>query len=134
MHGVARSAWQALLALLRLDPARVTGWDRLGRAVLTERSRRWRTREEFAAATGLSVRLLADLETGNRDNYLPATLAAVEAALGWSYGTCERVVAGGRVAREMDPALVRLMDAWPHLSPDARALLAELAERALRDR
>jgi hypothetical protein len=105
------------------------GWRRLGSRILSERSRRWRTRDEFATATGLSARLLDDLETGRRDNYQDETLSAVEVALGWMPGTSRRIVQGGRVRREMDPDLVRVFDVWPRLSPDAKRMLAELAER-----
>ena len=80
----------------------------------------------------MSVRVLGDLERGRRANYLDSTLAAIEGSLGWAPGSCERIVAGGRPAREMDPMLSRLLDAWPRLSHDARAMLVELAERALR--
>ncbi len=103
---------------------------RLGRLILHERSRQWRTREEFAHATGLSARLLDDLEAGRRDNYLDATLAAVEITLGWQAGSCLRVVGGGRPRRELDPSLARVIAVWPSLSADARAMLADIAERA----
>lgn len=107
---------------------------RLGERIITERSRRWRTREDFAKATGLSTRLLSDLETGRRSRYQPATLATVEAALGWSPGTCERLAQGGRVRREADPHLTRLLDVWPRLGVEARILLANLAEAVLQQR
>ena len=71
---------------------------------------------------------MADLETGARGNYLGSTLAAVETTLGWAPGTCCRVVEGGRVRREADPMMVRLVDAWQLLSPDARAMLVQMAE------
>ena len=87
----------------------------------------------FSAATGLSTRLLDDLETGRRTNYSDTTLATVEAALGWSPGSCLRIVHGGRARREIDPALQRLMDAWPRLSVDSRKILASLAEAALEE-
>lgn len=106
----------------------VDGWARLGARIMAERSRRWRKRSDFARACGLSVRLLADLETGRRTRYQPSTLAAIEATLGWTAGSCERIVAGGRARREADPSLVRLLDVWPRLSPDARLLLVTLAE------
>ena len=109
------------------------GWQDLGGAIVTERSRRWRSRAAFAAASGISARVLDDLENGNRANYLDSTLAAIEATLGWSQGTCRRVVAGGAIKRDMDSDLVRLMDIWPYLSKDARALLVDMAERARRD-
>ena len=109
------------------------GWARLGARIVAERSRRWRTRRDFAHATGLSPRVLYDLETGRRDRYQPATLAAVESALGWVPGSCLRVVAGVRPRRETDPTLVRLLDVWPRLSPDARLVLVLFAEAATRE-
>lgn len=74
--------------------------------------------------------MLDDLEKGRRANYSEATLAAIEAALGWEPGTCRRVVEGGRVRHEVDPELMRLLDAWRVLTPDARRMLVEIAERA----
>lgn len=109
------------------------GWERLGDTIVTERARRWRSRAAFAKAAGISTRVLDDLENGARTNYLDSTLAAVEATLGWSPGTCRRLVAGGTIRRDMDSDLVRLMDIWPYLSKDARALLVDMAERARRD-
>lgn len=105
------------------------GWVRLGALIRSERSKLWRTRADFSAVTGLSVRLLADLETGARSRYKPETLSTIEGALGWAYGSCDRVVAGGKVIREVDPSLARMHAVWPRLSRDARAMLADLAER-----
>lgn len=101
--------------------------------MLTERSRYWKTREEFSRACGVSARVLDDLETGRRSNYLPSTLAAVDVALGWAPGTCLRVAQGGRVRRQTDPAMTRILGVWPRLSVDARAMLADIAERAARE-
>lgn len=70
------------------------------------------------------------MEKGRRDNYSDATLSAIESALGWEPGTCKRIVAGGKVRRDIDPQVVRLLDAWATLSPDARVLMLELIERA----
>lgn len=106
------------------------GWQRLARRVAAERGRHWRSRAAFAKAAGISSRVVDDIESGRRSNYSEATLAAVEAALGWEAGSCLRVVQGGRVRREVDPTMVRLMDAWVVLSPDARAMLVDIAERA----
>ncbi|GAB3889359.1 hypothetical protein GCM10028802_42200 [Terrabacter terrigena] len=106
---------------------------RLGRRVAAERGRHWRSRAAFARAAGLSKRVVDDLELGRRSNYAETTLAAIEAALGWTPGTCLRVVQGGKVQREVDPSMVRLMDAWVRLPEEARAMLVEIAERAARD-
>jgi hypothetical protein len=70
------------------------------------------------------------VEKGRRSNYSDATLAAIEAALGWEPGTCARIVQGGRVRRAIDPQTMRLLDAWRTLPPEARELLIEMAERA----
>jgi len=110
------------------------GWARLGQRVAQERGRHWRSRSAFARAAGVSRRVLDDVEKGRRDNYSEATLAALEAALGWAPGTCLRVVQGGRVRRKVDPVLVRLLDVWVKLSPDARAMLVEIAERSAEQR
>lgn len=74
------------------------------------------------------------MEKARRSNYSDATLAAIEAALGWAPGTCLRVVQGGRVRRDVDPLMVRLLDVWTTLSPDARAMLVAIAERAAQGR
>jgi transcriptional regulator with XRE-family HTH domain len=110
------------------------GWQRLGREIASERGRHWRSRAAFARASGVSERVIDDIENGNRSNYLDATLAAIEAALGWAPGSCLRIVQGGRVRREHDPLLVRLLDSWRLMSPDARELLVMMAEQAARAR
>ena len=110
------------------------GWARLGRLVATERGRHWRSRNAFARAAGISPRLLGDVEKGRRSNYSDATLAAIEAALGWEPGTSRQVVAGGQVRRDIDPRLLRLLDAWRTLTPEAQELLVAMAEQASRAR
>lgn len=70
------------------------------------------------------------MEKGRRSNYSDATLSAIEAALGWEPGTCLRIVQGGKVRRDIDPQMMRLLDAWRTLPPEARELLVQMAERA----
>ena len=106
------------------------GWGLLAAQIASERSRRWRSRAAFAKAAGVSVRVIDDLERGRRSNYSDATLATVEAALGWEFGSAKRVVQGGRPRRETDPFLAELVEIWPSLSPDARAMLVRLAQYA----
>lgn len=110
------------------------GWARLGKRVAVERGRHWRSRAAFAHAAGLSPRLVGDIENGRRSNYSDATLAAIEAVLGWAPGTCLRVVQGGKVRRDIDLQTMRMLDAWSTLPSEARELLIELAERANRTR
>lgn len=109
-------------------------WQRLGKRVTVERGRYWRSRNAFARAAGISPRLLGDVEKGRRTNYSDATLAAIEAALGWEPGTCLRIVQGGKVRRDIDPQMMRLLDAWRTLPPEARELLVMMAEQATRAR
>lgn len=109
-------------------------WREVGAQIQAERSRRWSTRDEFARASGVSKRVLCDLENGKRGNYTESTLGQVEGALGWEPGEILARAAGRRVDRAPDRELRRIRDAWPNLSTDARRILADLAENALRDR
>lgn len=106
-------------------------WQRLGQRVHDERSRRWRRRRDFATAVGFSEREIAALENAERENIGPDVLAAVEATLGWEVGDAKRVLQGREPRRRMDEATVRLLDVWERLSPDARRLVIEFAERAI---
>lgn len=111
----------------------VDGWERLGRRIVADRSRRWRLQRDFAAATGLSARVLSDLENGRRTRYHPETLAVVEERLGWAHGSCERVVNGLEpTPADVDPDLGVIIAAWPRLAPELRRILAELARLAQR--
>ncbi len=63
------------------------------------------TRGHLARATGLSYRLLGDLERGTRD-VSEGTLALVEQALGWVPGSARDVLAGGPPAVGASPAVL----------------------------
>lgn len=103
----------------------------MGERVHTERARRWRVRRDFARACGLSERTVAALERGERTNFGPDVLAAVEATLGWEVGDATRVLKGQDPRRRVDERMTRLLDIWPRLSPDAQRLVVDFAERAL---
>lgn len=98
------------------------GWERLGHYVVARRVELGhRQRPTFADASGMSVRILGDIELGRRGNYDPTTIAALENALGWETGSVQRVLRGGepnlRSERKVflsfnyedDEALVRVM-------------------------
>lgn len=115
-----------------LHPMGANRWAILGARIRAERSRRWRRREDFAAACGVSPRLIGALENAERTNFTPEMLAAVEATLGWEIGEVSRILKGDS-ARRTDERMARLVDLWPRLSPDAQRLVVEFAERALPD-
>lgn len=104
-------------------------WGEVGRRIRVERARNWPTRAAFAAATGLSRRVLEDLESGARDTYLPATLAAVEVALEWEPGSCQRLADGLKLEYGNGPDMRAILDAWPRLDDGARRMLANLARQ-----
>lgn len=104
-------------------------WERVGEAIRRDRVRMYGTRASFGSAAGLSISVLSDLERGTRSNFDGDTLGKVEDALGWAPGTIDIIGAGGRIRRS-DTDLARLRQAWPRLTPDVRALIADLAERS----
>lgn len=107
------------------------GWDDVAEHVRRVRSLRRQTQTEFADEIGLSVRIVGALESGTPRRYQPETLHRVESALGWAHGSLVRVVEGGRPIVDVDPHFARIRDAWPRLPGEARAMLADLAGRAV---
>lgn len=68
-------------------------WQRLGAAVRRARiDMGFTNRENFAESAGVSVRTLADLESGNRSNFSNRVLTALEMSLGWPSGTVSQIV------------------------------------------
>ena len=106
------------------------GWARLGDRIFRERSRHWRTRPEFAHKTGLSVRTLVKIESGDGARCRETTFAAIEVALGWEPGSCLRIVGGRNPLRSTDPILARIQRVWPDVPVGVRAALARVAEES----
>lgn len=106
------------------------GWIRLGRAVQTERSSRWRRRRDFADACGLSLRIITQIERHERTNFTDETMQAVEVTLGWAPGSAARVRAGLPPRRIEDPDLARVRALWPKLSAEARRIIVAAVEAA----
>src|SRR3984885_146878 len=80
--------------LFRQDVHMADDWERLGDYVVARRAALgMRDRRAFAAATGITDRTLGKLENGKRVS--PSTLGAVENHLGWTPGSCRRILAGG---------------------------------------
>ena len=79
-------------------------WTRLGDRVAAARvAAGFRTREAFAAHAGISSRTLGDVERGRRESYDPATLAAIEHALGWPSGSVDAMLAEDRESLPAEP-------------------------------
>lgn len=117
------------MLLLTTEVPPTTPAERLARAVLSARRRRWRRRSDFARACGLSVRTILAIESGQPKHYRRATLAAVESALGWAPGDAERVMDGGDPT--LDPELQHVVNSWPRLSPQVRAIVVGIVDDAL---
>ncbi len=107
-----------------------SGWKRLGDLIEKEVPRRRMTWAAFVAYSGLGKRTVYDLRAGIRTAYDPGTLARLESALWWEYGSVDKVLKGQEPDRIQDPYMARLRHAWPTLTPEVRALLADLAERS----
>ena len=107
-------------------------WKRLGDYVVARRiALGMRDRRALAAATGVTGRTLGKLENGKRVS--ASTLGAVENQLGWSPGSCRRVLAGGEPVLlagitsrpQFDDPTLQYIAETPGLPPDVvRGLIA----------
>lgn len=78
-----------------LDDVPMSDWGRLGRYVIARRVKLgYKQRGEFAAAVGVSSRVLSDIENGKRGNFDSVTIASLEDVLGWETGSAMRVAGG----------------------------------------
>lgn len=74
----------------------MSDWQRLGNYVLSRRVMLgFKQRGGFAAAIGVSARVVSDLEHGRRGNFDAVTIASLEQVLGWETGSAARIAAGG---------------------------------------
>jgi transcriptional regulator with XRE-family HTH domain len=107
-------------------------WRRLADYVVARRvAVGFRDRRALAAATGITERTLGKLENGQRVS--ASTLGAIENFLGWTPGSCRRILAGGEPTvgsgasddeESTDPTLQYLADT-PSLPPEVvRGLIA----------
>ena len=103
-------------------------WQRLGRLVGDERAGLRMSWAELARYAGIGERTLYKIRHAERSSYDDETLARLESALGWESGSAGRVLEGREPVRIVDPALARVLHAWPELSPAAREAVAAVAE------
>ena len=90
-------------------------WRRLADYVVARRVELgMRERRALASATGVTDRTLGKLENGQRVS--ASTLAVIENELGWSPGSCRRILAGA------EPNLVAATDDGQYSDPTLRHL------------
>lgn len=94
----------------------------------------FRTAKEFAARVGVSTETIGNIENGRKDAYSPGVQAAVEAALNWVQGSFMSVADGKQARTKDDPLLDRVRALWPQLDEQARNMVVEIVEAALRKR
>jgi hypothetical protein len=85
------------------------------RQARVELSLRYKDRTVFARETGLSERLLQDVETAYRSRFKDDTKLALELAYGWQPGSIDAVLAGGDPVKavHVPPKVLALIrDTW----------------------
>lgn len=119
------------VATCRHQDVGMADWQRLGEHVIARRTALgYKTRAQLAEASGISVRILGDIETGRRGRFDPKTLAALENALGWTVGSANRVATGGEPSLTAAgtpagaAAIIKVMKSG--LSADRQRLLVQL--------
>lgn len=91
---------------------------------------RWPVRRDFARAAKLSLSTVEHIERGEPKQYQAATRDKIERTLHWVHGDFERILEGGSPTPGGD--LQYVMDSWPHLDEQARAIIVQLVTEALR--
>lgn len=88
--------WMFLELSCTIEHMEKQDWERLGSRVVDRRvALGMRTREALADTSGLSSRLLGDIEKGRRESYSPGTFAVLEQALQWTSGSVSEILRGG---------------------------------------
>lgn len=76
-----------------MDKTERENWHRLGQAIRKGRIEMGYTnREAFADVCNVSVRVLADVEAGSRNNFSDRVLGGLEEGLGWPAGTIDQII------------------------------------------
>lgn len=80
-------------ARTNVDSTKLGNWQRLGTAIRKARiGMGYTNRESFAEACKVSVRVVADIEAGSRDNFSERVLSSIEEELGWPTGTIDQII------------------------------------------
>lgn len=70
-------------------------WERLADAVRRRRDELGFTQVQLATLAGVTAMTIRNLEGGRKFKRLPASISAVEQALGWAPGSARAILAGG---------------------------------------
>lgn len=81
-----------------------TDWKRLADAIKHRREALGLTQVQLAELMGVSDTTIRNLEGGREFKRLPASVAAVEQALGWAPGSARAILAGGEPVATETPA------------------------------
>lgn len=103
-----------------------SAWERLGRLLADRRVQiapRYRNKNLFAAEREINRRMLWQVESGDRDNYRPDTIRAIEVAYMLAPGAIDRALAGGDLEPAPEPP--RPHSAPPPSGTDALRALFE---------
>ncbi len=73
-------------------------------------------RKVFAAEVGINLGMIRDIETAERANYSPPTLAAIETAYRWASGSIDRVLRGDDPVELTPPMGFRTHSGFPELA------------------
>ena len=98
-------------------------WRRLADAATARRAQLSLTQIEVAQAGPLSLDRVQAIEGAKRSTYRPATLAALERALGWTYGSVQAILDGGEPTPADAPSREPGTD-----HQDVRATIAKLED------
>lgn len=105
-------------------------WQRLARAAVERRAQLGITQLDVAQRGPMSLDRVQAIEGAKRSSYRPATLAALERALGWTYGSVAAILDGGEPTPADTPALApnAADDDLDAQLAEARALLRQAQE------
>jgi len=108
------------------------GWRRLGELFRRERLSRRLTQADFGSAVGMSEAQVRNIENAYRPRYDQDTLWLVDQAMGWQYGSSDRVSRELEPIPETEPMMIQLREIWQELTPEQRELALRMM-RAIKD-
>lgn len=103
-------------------------WDRLARAVRFRREELGFTQVQLAERAGVTDTTVGNLEGGRKFKRPPASLPAVEEALGWAQGSARAILAGAEPTVRNEPPPTPHAEAQDALQPLSSQLPASVLD------